>query len=154
MFSARLSSLSLLLVAGAPLFFAGCTTTSQRQPPPVETTETALVVSCSSFTCNISESAWNHISSRHCGACVANDKSAFVSAYCGDKAAAVSFCQAIISAGNCTAAQQPNGRFAATATLGSDVGKDSKAACGATRTGTVIFESNKTSVVTQFPGTP
>jgi len=146
----------LLLVA------TGCATTPQQPPPDTSstgtdptTTQPEALGACAGFTCNISDATWTgHIQPRHCTGCVAGNKSAFVAGYCTDKAAAVSLCQTVLAAGTCSATQQPNTRWAVTATLGATVGQDSRNSCNNTSVGTVIFESDKSTVVTQFPGSP
>ncbi|WP_438016866.1 hypothetical protein WMF18_39725 [Sorangium sp. So ce315] len=152
-----------LLAAAITLVSAACAGTSAsnvRDEAPGEggpassQSDPQVGVACSELQCDISATAWKHIQHRHCTGCAVGDKSAFVPGYCGSQANAVLFCTSILAASDCAATTQPNGNIAVTATLAGDVGTLRTDCTTVTETGTVIFKSDKKSVVTQFPGLP
>lgn len=109
---------------------------------------------CSAALCNISQSTWRrHIEPRHCtGECP--PKSIFSAEWCGGRAGAVAFCQALMEQASCAGTVQANGNVAYTADLGTEAGRDRDNRCGATRRGTVVYDPTTGRVITQFPGNP
>ncbi len=140
----------VIAFAAAAVLALGACTSQRTEPRPAAS---LVVAACNPAFCNISDAVWQHIEMRHCQGCVVNDKSAFVAGYCGSKANAVSFCQALMGRPNCAGVQQVNNRVAYSADFAAVIGS-TRTACNDTVRGTVIYDTNTSAVVTQFPGNP